>query len=97
MRRPTDWRSSRRTPTSCSRPRRSAHPREAAKALLSLDFGKYGNPYWAMIDDDSCLNKTFLLQVCDVDQSFRVNYCEYVLAQRLDPTEPGAAPDRGRR
>ena len=61
---------------------------EAAEALLSLDFGKYGNPYWTMIDDDFCLNKTFLLQVYDVDQSFRFNYCEYVLARRLEPAEP---------
>jgi len=58
---------------------------EAAEALLSLDFGKYGNRYWTTIDDDFCLNKTFLLQVYDVDQSFRFNYCEYVLARRLEP------------
>jgi len=57
---------------------------EAAEALLSLDFGKYDNPHWTPIDNDFCLNKTFLLQVYDVDQSFRFNYCEYVFARRLE-------------
>ena len=59
---------------------------EAAEALLSLDFGKYGNPYWTTIDDDFCLNRTFLLQVYDVDKTFQFNYCDYVLARRLEPT-----------
>jgi hypothetical protein len=58
---------------------------EAAEALLSVDFRKYGNPYWTTVDESFCLNKTFLLQVYDVDQSFRFNYCEYVLARRLEP------------
>lgn len=57
---------------------------EAAEALLSLELGHYGNPYWTTIDGDFCLNKTFLLQVYDVDQSFRFNYCEYAMARRLD-------------
>jgi hypothetical protein len=77
---------------------------EAAEALLSIEFGKFCNPQlpvpllnlreWTAIDDGFCLNKTFLLQVYDPDQSFRFNYCEYVLARRLEPVEPGAAPDR---
>jgi hypothetical protein len=60
---------------------------EAAEALLSLDVGNYCNKFWATPIDDAgfCLNKTFLLQVYDVDESFRFNYCEYVLARRLEP------------
>jgi hypothetical protein len=80
---------------------------EAAEALLSIEFGKYCNPQlpvpllnlrdWTAIDDEFCLNKTFLLQVYDSDQSFRFNYCEYVMARRLEPTLPVAtAVRRGR-
>jgi hypothetical protein len=66
---------------------------EAAEALLSIDFGPYGNPYWTTIDGGLCLDKTFLLQVYDPDGTFRFNYCEYVLACRLDRAEPSAAPN----
>ena len=76
---------------------------EAAEALLSIDFGKYNNPelpvpvrnlrFWTAIDDNFCLNKTFLLQVYDSDRSFRFNYCEYVMARRHELAERGAAPD----
>ncbi len=67
---------------------------EAAEALLSVEFGKYKNPNlpvpllnlrdWTAIDDEFCLNKTFLLQVYHTDQTFRFNYCEYVMARRLE-------------
>ena len=69
---------------------------EAAEAMVSLDYGKYGNPYRTAIDDGFCLNKTFLLQVYDVDQTFQFNYCEYVMARRLEQAEAGPAPDTGR-
>jgi hypothetical protein len=68
---------------------------EAAEALLSIKFGKYINPQlpvpllnlrdWTAIDRGFCLNKTFLLQVYHADQEFRFNYCEYVMARRLEP------------
>jgi hypothetical protein len=68
---------------------------EAAEALLGIEFGKYINPKlptpllnlrdWTAIDDGFCLSKTFYLQVYDHDESFRLNYCEYVMARRLDP------------
>lgn len=74
---------------------------EAAEALLSIDFSKYNNPdlpvpvrnlrFWTPIDDEFCLNKTFFLQVYDPDQSFRFNYCEYVMARRLE--RPAASPE----
>jgi hypothetical protein len=77
---------------------------EAAEALLSIEFGKYCNPElpapllnlrdWTAIDDGFCLNKTFLLQVYDPDESFRFNYCEYVMARRLEPAVPSAPSDR---
>ncbi len=67
---------------------------EAAEALLSLEFDKYCNPNlptpvlqlrdWTPLNEDFCLNKTFLLQVYDPDETFRFNYCEYVVARRLD-------------
>lgn len=67
---------------------------EAAQALLSIEFGKYINPKlptpllnlrdWTAVDDQFCLNKTFLLQVYDPDESFQFNYCEYVMARRLE-------------
>ena len=65
---------------------------EAAKAMLEIDYSKYCNPQlptpvlnlrnWNPVDDNFCLNKTFLLQVYDPDESFRFNYCEYVVALR---------------
>lgn len=57
---------------------------EAAEAFLSLEFGKHGNPYWAAIRDEFCLNRTFLLQVFDLDKTFQFNYCDYVVARRLE-------------
>ena len=72
---------------------------EAAEALLSIEFGKYINPQlptpllnlrdWTAIDGEFCLNKTFYLQVYDHDESFRFNFCEYVMARRLEAAEPG--------
>jgi hypothetical protein len=59
---------------------------EAAEALLSLDFSKYGQPNTI---DGFCLYKPFLLQVYDADETFKFNYCEYVLARRLDAAQPG--------
>ena len=80
---------------------------EAAEALLSIEFGKYINPQlptplrnlrdWTAIDNEFCLNKCFFLQVYDPDESFRFNYCEYVMARRLELAEPGAAADGGGR
>ena len=77
---------------------------EAAAALLSIDFGKYINPKlptpllnlrdWTATDG-FCLSETFSLQVYDPDKSFRFNYCEYVIARRHEPAEPGAAADGG--
>jgi hypothetical protein len=73
---------------------------DAAEALLSIDFGKHINPKlptpllnlrdWTAIDCEFCLNKTFFLQVYDPDESFRFNYCEYVIvlgreSQRRQP------------
>lgn len=60
---------------------------EAAEAFLSIEFGKYGNPYWSAIDRDFCLNKTLLLQIYDVDRTFTFNYCDYVIARRLEAVE----------
>jgi hypothetical protein len=54
---------------------------EAAEALLSMDFGKYGQPTTI---DGFCLYKPFQLWVTDNDKTFGFNYCEYVLARRLD-------------
>ena len=77
---------------------------EAAEALLSIDFDKYINPklptamlnlrHWTAING-FCLNKTFYLQVYHADESFRFNYCEYVMARRLEPAAPGAAAEGG--
>lgn len=54
---------------------------EAAEAILSVDFSKYGQPKTV---DGGCLYKPFQLQVHDLDGTFTFNYCEYVLARRLD-------------
>jgi hypothetical protein len=77
---------------------------EAAEALLGIEFGKYINPrlpvpvrnlrFWTASLDGFSLNKTFFLQVYHADQEFRFNYCEYVMARRLELAELGAAPDR---
>lgn len=67
---------------------------EAAEALLSINFEKYNNPelppqvrnlrFWHPIENTFCLNKHFLLQVYDHDLSYQFNYCEYVMARRLE-------------
>jgi hypothetical protein len=54
---------------------------EAAEALLSIDFSRYGQPTTI---DGFCLFGPFQVQVYDLDQTFRFNYCEYVLARRLN-------------
>ncbi len=54
---------------------------ESAEALLSIDFSKYGIPKTI---DEFRLYKPFQLQIYDVDGTFEFNYCEYVLARRLD-------------
>ncbi len=54
---------------------------QAAEALLSIDFTKYGQPQTI---DDFCLYGPFQLHVYDADKTFCFNYCEYVLAARLD-------------
>ena len=74
---------------------------EATEALLNIEFGKYINPQlpthlldlrdWTVIDGGFCLNKTFYAQVYDHDESFQFNYCEYVLARRLESAEPPPA------
>ena len=56
---------------------------EAAEAMLSIDFGKYGQPNTV---EKGCLYEPFQLQVYDADRTFRFNYCEYILARRLDVT-----------
>jgi hypothetical protein len=57
---------------------------EAAEALLNIDFTKYGQPETI---DEFCLYKPFQLRVMDPDGTFGFNYCEYVLAKRLDSAE----------
>lgn len=74
---------------------------EAAEAFLSIEFEKYINSNlptpllnlrdWTAINGEFCLNKTFLLQVYDPDESFRFNYCEYVMARRLEQAKSGPA------
>lgn len=66
----------------------------AAEALLDAEFGKYINPNlptpvlnlrnWPTLDDGFCLKKTFYVQVYDHDESFRFNFCEYVMARRIE-------------
>ena len=60
---------------------------EAAAALLSLDFSAYGFPQ-TVSEDGIGLYTPFLLQVTDMDGTFRFNYCEFVLAQRLAASTP---------
>jgi hypothetical protein len=70
---------------------------EAAEALLGIEFGKHNNPglpvavrnlrFWTASHDGFSLNGTFLLQVYHADQVFRFNYCEYVMARRLELAE----------
>jgi hypothetical protein len=65
---------------------------EAAEALLAVDFGRY-IPHM-VTTDGAGLYKPFQVQVYHADRVFEFNYCEYVLARRLDTAEPGVAPDR---
>lgn len=55
---------------------------EAAEALLSIDLSRY-IPHMKSVED-GFLHGPFRVQVYDVDRSFKFNYCEYLLARRLD-------------
>lgn len=60
---------------------------EAADALLSVDFSEYISgvtPTYGL-----GINKTFQVSVHHADGVFGFNYCEYVLARRLETAEPG--------
>lgn len=59
---------------------------EAAEAMLSIDFSKYGQPQTV---DDFCRYGPFQVRVSDPDGTFNFNYCEYVLARRLDANGAG--------
>jgi hypothetical protein len=65
---------------------------EAADALLSVDLGKYIPNLTTTYGLG--LYKPFQLSVHHADGVFGFNYCEYVLARRLETGEPDAAPDR---
>ena len=54
---------------------------EAAEALLTIDFSKLVQ---CESVQDGYLNPLFRLQVYHADQKFKFNYCEYVLARRLE-------------
>ncbi len=54
---------------------------EAAEALLNIDFARYGQ---RQTRSEYRLYGPFRLQVTDPDGTFEFNYCEYVLARRLD-------------
>ncbi|MCM2369371.1 hypothetical protein [Aporhodopirellula aestuarii] len=54
---------------------------EAAEALLSINFSDFGQ---SETMEDGYLYCPFRLQVYHGDEKFRFNYCEYVLARRLD-------------
>jgi hypothetical protein len=56
---------------------------EAAEALLRVDLTRY-DPELVARDEFSPYSP-FHVQVYDVDKSFEFNYCEYVLARRLEP------------
>jgi hypothetical protein len=66
---------------------------EAAEALLGAEIGKYIPDM--VTTRDSRLYHPFSMQVYDADGTFKFNYCEYVLARRLDAAEPSDAPARG--
>jgi hypothetical protein len=57
---------------------------EAAEALLILDLGRY-IPHM-VTNAEVRLYHPFPMQVYDADGTFKFNYCEYVLARRLDAT-----------
>ena len=66
---------------------------EAAVAMLEVDLGRH-IPH--MITTSGIgLYRPFQVQVHHSDRVFGFNYCEYVLARRLDAAEPGAAADGG--
>ena len=54
---------------------------EAAEALLGIDFTQFGQ---REAIEDGCLNRQFKLQIYHHDGKFLFNYCEYVLARRLE-------------
>lgn len=54
---------------------------EAAEALLDIDFAPYGQ---ALTVTDGRPFKPFQVQVYHADETFDFNYCEYVLARRLE-------------
>ncbi len=53
---------------------------QAAEALLAVDFSSY---HESPTIEDGFLYGPFQLQVYDPDESFRFNYCELVLANRM--------------
>lgn len=54
---------------------------QAAEALLKIDFAPFGQ---AKTIDGFSLYPPFRLRVEDPDRTFSFNYCEYVLAKKLD-------------
>jgi hypothetical protein len=59
---------------------------ETAEALLATDFTRFGQDETT---DDGYLNRLFRLQVYHHDENFKFNYCEYVLARRLEQNNAG--------
>ena len=92
---PADWRYFQVAETDCSRlgeavdaygdDRVNYHHQlvEVASALLEVDTTRYGLPP-IVIGSDGILKKVFVPEVTDPDGTFQFNYCEYVLATRLD-------------
>jgi hypothetical protein len=56
---------------------------EAAEALLRVDLTRYVPKL--VTGDEFSPYRLFQVQVYDVDKTFEFNYCEYVLARRLEP------------
>lgn len=54
---------------------------EAAESLLATDFTPFGQPNTI---ENGYLNRLFRLQIYHADENFKFNYCEYVLARRLE-------------
>ena len=91
---PADWRYFQVAQTDCSRlgqaieaygdDRVNYHYQlvEVAAALLEVDTTRYGLPP-IVVGADGILEKVFMPEVTDPDETFRFNYCEYVLATRL--------------
>lgn len=63
---------------------------EAAEALLSVDLTKY--ILHMPTTDGICLYHPFPVEVYDPDGTFTFNYCEFVMARRLESAEPTAVP-----